>query len=185
MKNLLIVILLFSCPVLYSQEQTVPNNVWISCGAGMYQQKYFTGASFNSSLNFSLGKHFDTIAVPHYKSTNIEFRLNKYIASYDEDNYENLTEIGLLYGISFGKNLQVKFASGVGLLSGSKTAGFNAWSTPQYEQKSFSTVGIPLVFGINVAAGEYFGLGIDSSINFYSNNTIFGVNIRLLLGKIY
>jgi len=184
MKNLLIVILLFSSSILYCQEKNITNNIWISVGPGMYRHRYFTGFSLNSSLNWMRVKPFDTNRGTRYKSSNGEFRLNKYVASYDEDNYESFTEIGLLYGKSFGKFLQVKIASGLGLLTGIKPSGFNPHGTPIYGDKHILTCGIPLVLGISLVPGEYFGLGVDGSINLYSKNTIYGVNIRLLFGKI-
>ncbi len=182
MKNIIIVILLTSNSILYCQEKSITNNIWISCGAGLYQQENFVGGSLNSSVNCTRVKHFDTIKGTHNKSFNVEFRLNKYISSLDEDNYENFTEVGLLYGKTFGKYLQLKIASGLGFLNGVKTVGY--WGTRQYSKK-ISTCGIPLVFGINLAPGKHFGIGVDSSINLYPNNTIYGVNFRLLFGNIW
>jgi len=184
MKNLIIVILIFCSSILYCQEKNITNNIWISVGPGIYQHKYLTGFSLNSSLNWMIIKHLDTINRTRYKSYNVELRLNKYVASYDEDNYEKFTEFGLLYGKSFGKSVQIKFATGLGLLTGIKPAGYNPPGTPVYGDKHISSLGIPLVLGISLVPGKYFGLGIDGSINLYSKNTIYGVNIRLLFGKI-
>jgi hypothetical protein len=184
MKSFMVFILLFSYPVIYCQTTNMSNNIWISCGPGIYRSRYFTGFTLNSSLNWTRVKAFNTIKGTNYKSTNAEVRLNKYISSFDEDNYENFTEFGLLYGKSFGKVLQLKIAGGLGLLTGIETAGFNPHGTPQYGDKDILSLGIPIALGISLIPGKYFGLGVDGSISFYSKNTIYGISIRLLFGKI-
>jgi hypothetical protein len=184
MKSFLAVVLIFSYQVIYCQTTNISNNLWISGGPGIYQSDYFRGLTLNSSLNWTRVKLIDTNKGTLGKSTNFEFRLNKYRASYDEDNYENFTEISLLYGKSFGKVLQLKIAGGLGLLTGIKTAGFNPPGTPQFIDNKVSTPGIPFTLGINLIPGKYFGLGVEGYINLYPKNTISGVNIRLLFGKI-
>jgi hypothetical protein len=47
------------------------------------------------------------------KDSYLEFRLINNIASLDEDNYENLNDVGFLYGKSIGKVVQFTILGGL------------------------------------------------------------------------
>jgi len=151
----------------------------------MYGSGLYTGISYYSNLNWSRSKLIDPNNLTLYKNTILEFRFTKSIASLDEDNYENLTELGLLYGKSFGKVLQFKVSGGIGILTGSKQAGYNPKGTPIYGKESVLTPGIPLEIGIRLAPSKYFGVGVTGFANLNSKASLYGGILTIELGKLY
>ena len=103
MKNLMSVILLLSCPVIFCQETYTSNNIWFSAGPGFYKDGLYFGLTVYTSLNLSQTKSLQTINGTRNKQHLLKMRFIKNIGSIDEDNYENFSEFGLLYGKSFGK----------------------------------------------------------------------------------
>ena len=178
------VILLLSCSVIFCQETYTSNNIWFSAGPGFYKDGLYFGLNVYTSLNLSQTKSLQTINGTQNKHLLLKMRFLKNIGSIDEDNYENFSEFGLLYGKSFGKAVQLTFSGGLGTVMGIKTESYNPQGTPIYGEKRFLKPGIPLELGINMAPSKYFGLSIVGFADINSKCTFYGIALNLFLGKI-
>ena len=185
MKGRLTIFLLLTFSSVFCQTPGTDHIFYISGGAGIYGSGEYTGISFYSSLNWSRSTFIDTKILKPNRNTILEFRFTKNTASIDEDNYENLTELGLLYGKSFGKVLQLKVAGGIGMLSGRMQAGYNPRGNPIYGMESVLTPGIPLEIGVRLATAKYFGVGISGFANLNSKASLYGAILTIDLGKLY
>lgn len=187
MKSRLSVILLFTISYAYCQTPEITNSCVLSGGAGMYASGDYRGLSFYSSLNWIQFKTIERDYLTYHRNTILKFRYTKNIASTDEDHYENLNEFGLLYGKSFGKTVQFKISGGIGLLTGTKPAGYvlNPIGPSVLIDKSFLTPAVPLEMGITIALSKYFGTSVTGYANLNPSATFIGTVITLEFGKLY
>ena len=184
MKNLMSLILLLNCPLIFCQETNTTNNIWFSAGPGFYKEGLYFGLAAYCSLNLSQTKSLQTINGIRNKNLFIKMRYIKNVGSIDEDNYENFSEFGLLYGKSFGKAVKLTFSGGFGTVMGIKTESPNPQGTPIYGEKRFLKPGIPVELGINMAPSKFFGLSVIGFADINPRCTFYGFTLNLLLGKI-
>ena len=184
MRNLISVILLISCPVIFCQESVTSDNIWFTAGPGFYKDGLYFGLTAYTSLNLSHTKSLNTSGGIRNKTLLLKMRAIKSIGSIDEDNYENFTEFGLLCGKSFGKAVQLTFSGGLGTVMGIKTESYNPSGAPVYGEKRFLKPGIPIEAGINLAPSKYFGLAVVGFADINPRCTFYGIALNLLLGRI-
>jgi hypothetical protein len=188
MRRLLFCILLSGFSAVYSQTSEPGHYYWISGGAGLYGSWQYFGISLYSSFNWLSIKIIDRDTITYSRNTLLEFRLIKNFASQNENTYENLTELGLLYGRSYGKKLQFKISGGIGLLAGFIESGqytYNASHQPVYDHENVLAPGIPIEMGIRLVPSKNFGAGITGFANLNPKASMVGATFTLDFGNLY
>jgi hypothetical protein len=199
MKTILILFLSTLVQIAYSQESqqqsnptinTSPKNVGFVFEGG--------GGTFNSNKQISgLSLNLGLKIIPT-ESSIYKLRLN----FHDEfilftNPSVNFNEFNALYGKQFSDNyFRLTAYVGVGICSGalrgdiipsssgsSDTMGFGWIVSTNHELIPFKTLGIPLEFELSLFPKHLLGIGISINANLNKVNSIYGVSVKLEIGR--
>ncbi len=117
MRNILVLIFLSCLTPVYCQTNDITKCFWLTGGLGSWSSGDYGGFSLSAGLNWSRNKTIETNNGKIYAGSDLQLRYIYNTSMNGENDYENLTEFGLLYGKSFGRVLQLTMAGGLGVVS--------------------------------------------------------------------